>query len=130
GGATGQNYTATSSGLYKSVVTDTYGCSMTSNEINFALTPVTDIGGAEIGLIVSPNPAHGQFTVQLETKTKADLDLSLVNELGQEVYKLTIPGFIGRLSREIKPGNLASGVYYLKIKHNKKAYTTKLIMVP
>ena len=45
-----------------------------------------------------------------------------------EVYNLTIPDFIGRLSRDINPGPLASGVYYLKIRHNKKAYSKKLVI--
>ncbi len=127
-GATGQNHTAVASGTYKVIRGDAQGCVLNSNAIVITLTPVTDIGGAEIGLTVSPNPTTGPFTLQLETRTKSDLVISLVNSVGQEVYTLTMPDFIGRLSRDINPGALASGVYYLKIRHNKKAYSKKLII--
>lgn len=127
-GATGQNHTAVASGVYTVTRSDAQGCSLTSNQITLTLTPVTDIGGAEIALTVSPNPARGPFNLQLETKTKANLVISLVNSLGQEVYSTTLPDFIGKLSKEINPGSLASGVYYLKIQHNKKAYSKKIII--
>jgi hypothetical protein len=127
-GATGQNHTAVASGTYKVVRGDAQGCVLTSNAIVVTLTPVTNIDGAEIGLTVAPNPTKGPFNLQLETRTKSDLVISLVNSIGQEVYTLTIPDFIGRLSRDINPGPLPSGVYYLKIRHNKKAYSKKLMV--
>ena len=127
-GATGQNHTAITSGTYKVIRGDASGCTLTSNAIVITLTPVTDVGGAEIGLTVAPNPTKGPFNLQLETRTKANLVISLVNSLGQEVYTLTLPDFIGKLSRDINPGPLASGVYYLKIRHDKKAYSKKLVI--
>jgi hypothetical protein len=131
GGATNQNYTATSSGLYKTVITDSYGCTLESNQINFIVTAVTD-PGAEIGLIVAPNPAHAYsgFTLQFTTRTKADLDISLTNTLGQEVYHSGIPDFVGHYSKQISPTNLSSGIYYLRIQHDKKTYIRKIVITP
>ena len=128
-GATGQNHTATASGTYRVERGDATGCVLESNTIVITLTPVTDVNGVEIGLTASPNPTTGPFNLQLETRTKADLIISLVNSIGQEVYTQTIPNFIGKLSRDINPGPLAPGVYYLKIRHNKKAYSKKIVIV-
>ncbi len=128
-GATGQNHTAVASGLYKVMRADGSGCSLSSNEINFTLTAVTDIGGSEISLSVAPNPSDGRFILQLETRTRADLVISLVNSLGQEVFTMTEAGQIGRFTREINPGNLAPGIYYVKVQHDRKAYSKKIVVI-
>jgi hypothetical protein len=127
-GATSQNYTATASGLY-TVKTTTGGCTVTSNEINFTATPVTNVDPSAIGLIVSPNPTiTGQFDIQLETSTRSNLYISLVNTVGQKVYRYNVPNFIGRLSYTVKPGKLSAGIYYLQVQHDKKMYVKKIVV--
>lgn len=127
GGANSQTYTATQSGLYKVLATDAGGCTLPSNEINFTLTAVPNVDPREIGLTVSPNPTiTGEFTIQLETRTKANLYISLINTTGQKVYQHNIPNFIGRLSLPAKPGKLAAGIYYLQVQHDKKMYVRKI----
>jgi hypothetical protein len=128
-GAFNQTYTATESGLYRVDVSFVGGCSLSSNELNFTLTPVTNVDPNEIGLIVSPNPTStGQFNIQLETRTKANLYISLVNTMGQKVYQYSISNFIGRLSQPVKPGKLSAGIYYLQVQHDKKMYVKKIVV--
>ncbi|MBL7742300.1 MAG: T9SS type A sorting domain-containing protein, partial [Chitinophagaceae bacterium] len=126
--ATSQSYTATASGIY-TVQTTSTGCTAISNEINFTATPVTNVDPSEIGLIISPNPTStGQFNIQLETDTRSNLYISLVNTMGQKVYHSTTPNFIGRLSQTIRPGKLAAGIYYLQVQHDKKMYVKKIVV--
>ena len=128
-GATGQTHTATASGKY-TVQTTTTGCTLPSNEINLVLTAIPNIDPSEIGLIVSPNPSPaGQFHIILETRTRADLDISLINTIGQKVYRDSKPGFVGRLSQLVNPGKIAPGVYYLRIVHDKKMYVKKIVVL-
>jgi hypothetical protein len=128
-GATSQTYTATESGRYTSQLSNG-SCLLTSNEINFVATSVPNIDPAAIGLIVAPNPAPaGKFKVQLETRTKSDLRISLINTVGQQVYDFIIPEFTGRLSKEITPGKLAPGIYYLQVMHDNKRYIRKVVVV-
>lgn len=127
-GATGQTHTATASGNYTVQVTDAGGCTMTSNQINYTITAVPNIDPAQIGLVVSPVPARGKFEMKLRTTTKDDLDISLINTTGQQVYRMTIPDFIGQLTRTIEP-KVAAGVYYLRIVHDKKMYIRKIVMI-
>ncbi len=126
-GATGKTYTATQSGLYK-VTSSENGCSLTSNEINFASTPVVDVNGTQIALIASPNPNHGKFYVQFEVKGRDKLIISLVNTVGQKVYKSEYPDFTGKFSKQLDAGRISAGLYILKIEHNNKVYIKKLLV--
>ncbi len=128
-GAVGQSYTPVLSGTY-TVRTITNGCTLTSNEIPYVATALPNIDPSEIGLIISPNPApQGRFDLRLETRTRANLDISLLNTMGQKVYHESKGGFIGRLSKAINPGKVAPGVYYLQIIHDNKRYVRKLIVL-
>ena len=128
-GAYEQTYTATTAGTYTTEVTDANGCTLASNPINFTPTAVPNINPAEIGLTVSPNPAKGQFDLKLETRTKADLDISLINTSGQRVYHSGIPNFIGQLNTTISTGKFSSGIYYLQILHDNKMYIKKVVVI-
>jgi hypothetical protein len=128
-GANAQNYTATQTGQYTVETTDASGCVLQSNAIDFVLTPVTNVDPGEISLIVSPNPTvTGEFNIQLQTNTRSNLNISLVNTMGQKVYQNTIPNFSGRLSQTVKPGKLSAGIYYLQVIHDKKMYVQKVIV--
>ncbi len=126
-GATGKTFTATQPGLYKVTSTEV-GCPLTSNEINFASTPVVDVNGTQIALIASPNPNKGQFYVQFEVKGKDKLSISLLNSVGQKVYSSEYPDFTGKFSRQIDARNIRAGMYILKIEHNNKVYIKKLLV--
>ena len=128
-GAIGQSYTPTESGTYKVNATDASGCTLSSNEIVITITAVSNVDPDEIGMIVSPNPTNtGQFHLQLETRTRSNLNISLLNTTGQRVYQHTIPNFIGRLDEQVKPGKLSAGIYYLQVQHDKKMYTRKIVV--
>jgi hypothetical protein len=127
-GASASTYTATASGLYRVEVTNN-GCTLASNEINFTVTAIPNVDPDEIGLIVSPNPTNtGQFNIQLETRTRADLFISLISMVGQKVYQFNVPKFIGRLSKQVNPGKLSAGIYYLQVQHDKKMYVKRIVI--
>lgn len=129
-GAASPTYTATQSGTYKVIRTDEFGCTLSSNEITLTVTSVPNVDPSEIKLVVSPNPSRGPLELKMETRTKDDLVITLVNTTGQRIYAQTIKGVIGRLSTTINAGTLAAGVYYLRLEHDKKAYNQKVVIVP
>ncbi|HEY6503306.1 MAG TPA: S8 family serine peptidase [Chitinophagaceae bacterium] len=130
-GAVGQNYTPTESGTYKVNATDAGGCTLSSNEINVTITAVPNVDPDLIGMIISPNPTNtGYFNLQLETSTRDNLSISLINAMGQKVYQNTIPNFVGRFSQLVKPGKLSAGIYYLQVMHDKKMYVRKVVIAP
>jgi hypothetical protein len=127
-GATNPTYTAIQSGTYKTVVTDDFGCSTSSNEISVTVTGIPNIDPAEIGLKVMPNPNDGKFGLQFKVNTRADLVISMYNAVGQEVFRNTYPGFTGSFTKQMELGRLARGVYTLKVQHDKKNYLHKIIV--
>lgn len=127
-GATGQTYHATDNGIYKSVLTSALGCSSSSNEITFGVTGIPNIDPAAIGLKVMPNPNDGRFTLDFTVNTKADLDIVIVNAIGQKVFNKRTPGFIGRYNNVVNAGQLAPGVYLLQVQHDHKSYLKKLFV--
>jgi hypothetical protein len=127
-GATGQTYSPTQSGVYEVVVTDDFGCTAGSNQVTYGVTGIPDIDPAEIGLKVMPNPNNGRFMLDFTVNKKADLNISIVNAIGQKVYTTRTPGFIGRYTQQVEAGKLAPGVYLLQVQHDNKSYLKKLIV--
>jgi hypothetical protein len=127
-GATDQKYTATTGGNYKVVVTSSTGCALTSNEINYTITAIPNVDPAAIGLRVLPNPNNGRFVADFTVNRKADLNISILNTLGQKVYENNYPGFVGRFNKTIEAAYLTTGVYMLRIQHDNKSYLVKLLI--
>lgn len=124
--STGKTCTATVSGSYQTIINDpTTGCSLPSNAIPFVSG--SDPNGP-IGLIVSPNPNPGVFQVQFYIGTKDNTSVILLNTLGQKVYEEDISNFEGSYSKTINAGNVASGMYVLKIIHGNNSYTRKILV--
>jgi hypothetical protein len=128
-GAINQTYTATANGVYN-VLVSMGSCSSPSNTITITTTSVPNVDPAEIGMKVMPNPAPGgRFTLQMQTITRSNLDIKLMNVAGQQVYKTQISNFSGSLTKQIEPGKLAPGIYYLQVIHDKKSYIKKIIVL-
>jgi hypothetical protein len=129
-GEVGQKTKLRQSGAYKVVVTDATGCTQSSNIINHVVTALPpEVVAKEIKLSVSPNPNNGKFNVHFEVKTKADLTVDLLTSSGQKVFTQSVPGFNGVYNREINIGKPSAAYYLLKIEHNKKTYTQKVIII-
>jgi Subtilase family/GEVED domain/Secretion system C-terminal sorting domain/Ig-like domain CHU_C associated len=108
-GATGQTDTIITPGVYTTVVTDSIGCSLTSNQI-----------------LYSPN--NGQFKISFYVSATQDVGISLLNTLGQRIYTSSYPGFSGVFSNQMYLPNLSAGVYFLKIQVGSKSYVEKIVV--
>ena len=129
-GETGQKTKLRQSGAYKVVVTDATGCSQTSNIINHVVTALPpEVVAKEINLTVSPNPNNGKFQLRFEVKNRAPLNIDILTASGQKVFTESTPSFNGVYSKEINIGKTSSAYYLLKIEHNKKTYTQKVIII-
>ncbi|MES2372440.1 MAG: S8 family serine peptidase [Bacteroidota bacterium] len=128
-GATGKTYKpATTGGVYKVIVTDGFGCQLTSNTVNFAITAIPIFDPQEIKLMVSPNPNKGIFNLSFEVTGKAELSIDIVSSSGQKVFNNTIQDFTGKYSKQLDISKVSSEFYILKIQHNKKNYIQKILI--
>jgi len=117
----------------KPLVTTTYtvsgkdanGCLSTASKqiVVNNCTSVGELSGAEKGLNVYPNPSNGVFEIVSET----DLDLSIVNELGQVIRTMKLSA---QNNHTVQVDDLANGVYFIvgqnaTVKMNQKIIITK-----
>jgi len=134
-GAINQSYTATTSGNYSVETTDNTGCALISNAVAVTVTtnpnpnPNPNPTTTAPTLSVSPNPSKGQFVIKLETTAVATMEIVLMNAAGQIVYQTSVPGVTGTFTKTIEHGHLASGVYYLRVKHNGTTFTRRLVLI-
>lgn len=127
-GATNQTYTATQSGNYSVVVTDTNGCSSeSSDDVNVVISGIEDV--ESFSMKVFPNP--------LQSHTRIEYYLSDTKQIKIALYDVA-GNLIETIINTYKPaGNhyiiwknpgLANGIYYLVLTSKSEKITTKLVI--
>lgn len=130
-GETNQNYTATATGTYKVIVTNSNGCSKTS-----AGTVVTKsckesalIAMENTSLKIYPNPASNEINVEFDLveNFSGSATIEIINLLGQNVFSTTAMVNNGKLSIKINPV-LVDGNYFIRITTIDKTISGKLVI--
>lgn len=124
-GETAQTYSVTQNGYYTVVVTNTAGCSSTSNPYNYGVVGIEELQNKEneAAVKIYPNPSNGSFIAELQIPFSS-LKLSLVNVLGQKIYFEETK----QSETEIMIHNITPGVYFLKLMVDEKLYSRKIIV--
>ncbi|WP_419802593.1 S8 family serine peptidase [Mucilaginibacter sp.] len=128
-GATLPTYTPKVSGTYRIDVTTAAGCISPSADYNFTLpageNPLTDIN-----LILYPVPTNSVLNIGFELYEKGNLQLSIWNSAGQQVYQNTSAiSVFGKYDSSINTSRMPSGNYVLRIKIGSKNYSKKFMIV-
>jgi hypothetical protein len=125
-GATNQSYMATQDGLYWVVVT-LNGCpSAPSNEINIVEIGINPNQGS--GISVYPVPNDGRFTISITSASTESFTLSVVNNLGVEVYLQKDVSVTGTIDKVIDLRPIPSGIYTLIIRNSENQVVRKIIV--
>lgn len=73
-----------------------------------------------------PNPASANGTIDVQLNETANLDITVLNAVGQSVYSTSVAGTIGSNKVNINLNSLAAGLYFYQVKvGNSKAITKK-----
>ncbi|HYV92696.1 MAG TPA: T9SS type A sorting domain-containing protein [Chitinophagales bacterium] len=108
-GATLQNYTATTAGTYKVIVTDANTCSKTSTgtKVTVPCKEGQNIAATDFDVHVYPNPSSGDFTFEIENATAEKLSISVYDVIGRLVFSEGINNSQFTISSE----QLLPGIY-------------------
>jgi hypothetical protein len=108
-----QKYTPTVSGLYAVRVTENNCQSLSSNEINFIVTSVSNLISG-LNLKIYPNPVSGDGILNINWNDNMynlrDIKISIIDISGKNVFNVKA----NRSPFQLKM-NLAPGIYFLKI---------------
>jgi len=107
-GATGTSYSPSISGNYYVMVTDENGCESVSGVFNYTVIGIED---TEVQNVISVFPNPFNSTLYIQNLSVGNHQVVLMNALGQTLMRTQI----STTTAQIDLGQLAAGVYFLKI---------------
>ncbi|HEY2722451.1 MAG TPA: kelch repeat-containing protein, partial [Chitinophagaceae bacterium] len=116
-GATNQIYTATKTGDYTVKVTNSTGCTKTSNVTTvYSTCKLNEAITSEDNINIYPNPSDGWFVVDIAINNEVDglVPIQVMNALGETVYVENGKIENGKMVKEIKL-DAAPGMYLLRV---------------
>ncbi|MCX6246802.1 MAG: GEVED domain-containing protein [Bacteroidetes bacterium] len=125
-GATSQSYTATEVGWYWDVVT-LNGCSSApSNQIEILVLGTSKLQGSKIS--VYPVPNDGRFTISFTSPSTESFTISILNNLGVEIYLQEHITVTGNVEKVIDLRPVPSGIYSVIIRNPENQVIRKILV--
>jgi hypothetical protein len=86
-------------------------------------------GGSTINnLAIYPNPSRDIFNVSFTSEDVQDLDVRVINVVGEVVYTENLEQFVGEYTKSLDLATYTKGVYFLEITTNNGVVNKKLIL--
>lgn len=121
-GATSKDYTATQSGNYTVMVTNSSNCSSTSDAFNHSMSNVRDINTANTTLQVYPNPSRDELFVTCNADNIKNIQV--VNTLGKQVLNQVASG----KNIRVDVSGVSEGIYELLIQTEAGVFSRKIMI--
>jgi len=123
-------YTYPESGQYTVEMTMTNVC---GERVRTKTVDVTTVFTSEVfgnlSLDVFPNPNKGQFNLSIENMTPSnDLSIELTDLRGVVIEQAKLPSQAGQLLYEFNHPEIASGIYFLKVRDKDQFVVTKVLI--
>ena len=86
-------------------------------------------GGTTINnLDVYPNPSRDIFNVSFTSEDVQNLDVRIINVIGEVVYTDNLNKFVGEYTKQVNLSNYTKGVYFLEITTDNGVINKKIIL--
>jgi len=85
-------------------------------------------GAAITDLEVYPNPSRDIFNVSFVSDEVQNLEISIINVVGEAVYTADLDQFVGQFTKEVSLATYPKGVYFLEITTDQGVINKKLIL--
>ncbi|HNV99568.1 MAG TPA: T9SS type A sorting domain-containing protein, partial [Chitinophagales bacterium] len=79
-------------------------------------------------LDIYPNPTNGQFTVNLNTLPVSEMQITVCNVTGAQVYSTILQNPNGSVQLPVDISGVASGVYQVKLTANGKSISRSIVV--
>lgn len=110
--------------------TSVFTCPSDRNSVEVEVKVCTGIGDISTmnSLEVYPNPAKGQFTLDVVTEAVSDMQVQVCNVTGAQVFSTTIANPSGQIRIPVDITHAASGVYQVKITSEGKSVSRSVVV--
>lgn len=127
-GATGLTHTATNSGNYHIIATNSFGCTTSSDTVF-----ITVVNGIAEGLPIQdvsiyPNPNNGMFNLAFELMTEANVNIMVADMLGKVVYEENIGNYSGSYNKQLDLTHLQKGIYLVNLQVGNERINKRIII--
>jgi len=113
-------------GVYKVYVTENNCPSDTSAPYYFNVTGIMQNDVSEMAIY--PNPGSGKFQIELPELSGKELNITILNTLGQEVLKQNLSGHISGSRIAVDISDFASGIYFVNIQSGEQKFAGRVIV--
>ena len=113
-GATSNSYTATQTGSYSLMVTDTNGCMAVSNAVTITIVGVTNAMGEWMDLTLYPNPSHGTFRLRTASPVNCGIAVTIHDMVGKNLFEQALPELSYEAQFDVR--KLAAGTYFVNVR--------------
>ncbi|MCD4678968.1 MAG: T9SS type A sorting domain-containing protein [Bacteroidales bacterium] len=93
-----------------------------------AVTGIEDVIFDKSDIHIYPNPTSEEFFIKLNSEYPMDIQLSVMDLLGQLLINEEIHFNKGKNTREIKLKNLNNGIYLVKLQKGSEQFVTKIVI--
>ena len=130
-GATGLNYTATTTGNYKCRVTKTAsGCLKNSNAITVSVPCREDELSTENTFVIYPNPSTGEFTIDATIASdEKTATIEIYNSIGQLIKYETAEVSQNSVLKEINLTSFPAGIYTIRMEIHGVASASEILIL-
>ncbi|MEZ4988329.1 MAG: T9SS type A sorting domain-containing protein [Saprospiraceae bacterium] len=127
-GTEGAERTDLTPGNYTVIVTDRFGCSDVRTITVDVNVGVNDLPTILSSFAITPNPTHDQAMVRVQLREAADVQIDLVNMLGQRVWAGDWWRNATSVAQPVDVTGLPAGVYLVRVQAAGAVATQKLVV--
>lgn len=90
--------------------------------------------GNPLGLVqeedvaIYPNPSNGVFTISVSNLEAQQVELRILNVIGNEIYRETLTRSEPKLTRTINLDRYAKGLYYVKLEADNYSAVRRVVI--
>ena len=111
------------------IETDANGC--IGDTINLTVTIFQSTGITETQsqkISIYPNPSRDIFNITFTSNEKQDLEIRIINVIGEHVFIESKQQFVGEYTKQINLGEYPKAIYFLEIETDNGVINKKLIL--
>ncbi|MFN4235025.1 MAG: T9SS type A sorting domain-containing protein [Bacteroidia bacterium] len=127
-GANGLTYTATNSGNYHIIATNSFGCSTSSDTVLITVVNGIAEGNALTDVAIYPNPNNGMFNVSFELINEANVIITVTDLLGKTVYEENLGNYSGPYNKQMDLTSLQKGIYLVNVQIGNDRINKRIII--